>query len=146
MTYVGFTGGESAIQGAGEAMEYLRTRGENPIDAEVIQQQLWALQGRVLSEGGFYDPHLASLAIKQTGGDSLEAAMTLRSHRTTLPRLSGLPVQDTTAMRCIRRISAAFKDIPGGQYLGLTPDYAHRLFRYDLLDEDDAAFQGRAAD
>jgi len=44
-------------------------------------------------------------------------------------------------MRLIRRISAAFKEIPGGQMLGPTPDYLQRLFRFDLLDESPNRFQ-----
>jgi alpha-D-ribose 1-methylphosphonate 5-triphosphate synthase subunit PhnI len=34
----------------------------------------------------------------------------------------------------VRRISAAFKDIPGGQVLGPSLDYSHRLLRLDVLD------------
>lgn len=37
----------------------------------------------------------------------------------------------------MRRISAAFKDIPGGQILGPTLDYSHRLLRTDVLDGGD---------
>ena len=39
-------------------------------------------------------------------------------------------------MRLTRRISAAFKDIPGGQLLGATYDYTHRLMNFDLEKED----------
>jgi len=38
-------------------------------------------------------------------------------------------------MRIIRRISAAFKDIPGGQILGPTYDYTHRLLDFDIINE-----------
>ena len=34
-----------------------------------------------------------------------------------------------------RRISASFKDIPGGQILGASYDYTHRLLDFDLLEE-----------
>jgi alpha-D-ribose 1-methylphosphonate 5-triphosphate synthase subunit PhnI len=34
-----------------------------------------------------------------------------------------------------RRISATFKDLPGGQVLGPTYDYTHRLLDFSLLDE-----------
>ena len=44
-------------------------------------------------------------------------------------------------MRLIRRISAAFKEIPGGQMLGPTSDYLQRLFRFELLDESPHRFQ-----
>jgi alpha-D-ribose 1-methylphosphonate 5-triphosphate synthase subunit PhnI len=38
-------------------------------------------------------------------------------------------------MQCARRISAAFKDIPGGQILGATRDYSHRLIDFNLRRE-----------
>jgi alpha-D-ribose 1-methylphosphonate 5-triphosphate synthase subunit PhnI len=39
-------------------------------------------------------------------------------------------------MKVIRRISAAFKDIPGGQILGPTSDYTLKLLNFDLEDTD----------
>jgi alpha-D-ribose 1-methylphosphonate 5-triphosphate synthase subunit PhnI len=44
-------------------------------------------------------------------------------------------------MRVIRRISSAFKDIPGGQMLGPTFDYALRLMRMDLAEEAPERFR-----
>jgi alpha-D-ribose 1-methylphosphonate 5-triphosphate synthase subunit PhnI len=44
-------------------------------------------------------------------------------------------------MRLIRRISSAFKEIPGGQMLGPTFDYALRLMRLDLANESPEAFR-----
>jgi alpha-D-ribose 1-methylphosphonate 5-triphosphate synthase subunit PhnI len=99
------------------------------------------LTSRVISEGGLYHPQLAALALKQFQGDTLEAAFALRTYRSTKPRLLETPLQDTSNMRCIRRISSAFKDIPGGQMLGATFDYALRLLRLDLANEDPAAFR-----
>ena len=40
-------------------------------------------------------------------------------------------------MRVERRISASFKDIPGGQILGASSDYTHRLIDSGLLQETD---------
>lgn len=40
---------------------------------------------------------------------------------------------DTASMRLERRISAVYKDIPGGQMLGPTYDYTHRLLDFTLL-------------
>jgi alpha-D-ribose 1-methylphosphonate 5-triphosphate synthase subunit PhnI len=48
-------------------------------------------------------------------------------------------------MRVIRRISASFKDIPGGQMLGASTDYALRLMRTELLNESREDFQAVAA-
>ncbi len=44
-------------------------------------------------------------------------------------------------MRVIRRISSAFKDIPGGQILGATSDYTLRLLDFELLEDDVARRQ-----
>ena len=42
---------------------------------------------------------------------------------------------DTGEMHVTRRVSAAFKDVPGGQLLGATRDYSHRLLAFDLETE-----------
>jgi alpha-D-ribose 1-methylphosphonate 5-triphosphate synthase subunit PhnI len=98
----------------------------------------------VISEGGVYHPRLASLAIKQAQGDTLEAAFALRAYRSTQPRLAQTSPLDTQHMRLTRRISAAFKDIPGGQMLGASSDYHLRLMRMDMLDESPEQFRAVA--
>ena len=130
-----------AIEGAADALELLRTRqGESgqSLDIETIEKQLYFLHSRIVSEGGLYHPKLAALAIKQSLGDTLEASFALRAYRSTKPRLLETPLHDTTQMRLIRRISASFKDIPGGQMLGPTTDYALRLLRMELLNGEHA--------
>ena len=87
---------------------------------------------RVMAEGSLYDPDLAALAIKQTRGDLIEAIFLIRAYRTTLPRFGASNPIDTGAMTCDRRISATFKDVPGGQILGPTFDYTHRLLDFKL--------------
>lgn len=144
MSYVAIKGGANAIVGAESLLDYLRCeQGDkaSPLDIETISHQLRFLHSRVISEGGLYHPKLASLAIKQTLGDTLEASFALRAFRSTQPRLVETPVHDTKNMRMIRRISAAFKDIPGGQMLGPSTDYSLRMMRLDLLDESPEAFR-----
>lgn len=144
MGYVAIKGGGQAIEGAKAVFDYLRARqgGEaQPLDTDTIENQLRLLHGRVISEGGVYHPQLASLAIKQAQGDTLEAAFALRAYRSTLPRLAETEPLDTSALRVTRRISSAFKDIPGGQMLGATTDYHLRLMRMDLLDESPERFR-----
>jgi alpha-D-ribose 1-methylphosphonate 5-triphosphate synthase subunit PhnI len=46
---------------------------------------------------------------------------------------------DTASMDVRRRISAIFKDLPGGQVLGPTFDYTHRLLDQGLAGEADVA-------
>lgn len=146
MSYVAIKGGKAAIDGAASANEYLRCKGtaDTPLTLAVIEEQLRLLTSRVVSEGGLYHPRLAALALKQFQGDTLEAAFALRAYRSTKPRLLETPMQDTTNMRCIRRISSAFKDMPGGQFLGPNFDYALRLLRLDLANENSDYFQAVA--
>ena len=86
-----------------------------------------------MTEGGIADRELAALALKQASGDSVEAIFLLRAYRTTLQRLAVSEPVDTAGMRLERRISAVYKDIPGGQMLGPTYDYTHRLLDFTLL-------------
>lgn len=142
MSYVAIKGGEGAIAQSIELLNYLRTKNtmDNPLSLATIEHQLHFLHSRVLSEGGLYHPDLASLAIKQSAGDSLEASFYLRAYRSTKPRLGETPLHGGEDLRLIRRISATFKDIPGGQMLGPTSDYLQRLFRFHLLQESPEQF------
>lgn len=143
MGYVAIKGGAQAIAASQRVCELLRARqGEGtPLATETIEHQLRLLHQRVLSEGGVYHPKLASIAIKQAQGDTLEAAFILRAYRSTMPRLMETEVLDTSQMRVTRRISSAFKDIPGGQMLGANTDYHLRLLRMELLNESEEQFR-----
>jgi alpha-D-ribose 1-methylphosphonate 5-triphosphate synthase subunit PhnI len=128
--YVAVKGGERAIANA-HALLAKQGRGDTRlprIEQAAVAAQLGVLVSRVMTEGSLYDPELAARAILQAQGDVLEAITLVRSYRTTLPRFGyTLPV-DTAGLPPQRRISATFKDLPGGQQLGATFDYTHRLF------------------
>src|SRR5881394_1003298 len=130
--YVAVKGGERAIENAHRLLAHER-RGDRDvpeISLPQISEQLSLGVDRVMTEGSLYDRELAALAIKQAQGDLVEAIFLLRAYRTTLTRfLSSQPI-DTTKMLAERRISATFKDIPGGQILGPTFDYTHRLLDF----------------
>lgn len=132
--YVAVKGGERAIEAAHEWLAEER-RGDTTLDeltTDQIREQMALAVARVMAEGSLYDPDLAALAIKQARGDLIEAIFLIRAYRTTLPRFgASLPVE-TSAMACDRRISATFKDVPGGQVLGPTFDYTHRLLDFQL--------------
>jgi len=132
--YVAVKGGERAIDNAHAWLAEER-RG-NPSVAELsiaqIREQLSLAVNRVMAEGSLYDPELAALAIKQSRGDLIEAIFLIRAYRTTLPRFGGSIPVDTETMACDRRVSATFKDAPGGQVLGPTFDYTHRLLDFKL--------------
>ncbi len=136
MGYVPIKGGLKAIEAAEELVTYFRLRGGSPpLEAEQIRDQLRLAVDRVMGEGSLYAPFHAAVALKQAEGDVLEASFILRAYRSTLPRLAYTQTVDTREMRIIRRISAAFKDIPGGQLLGPTRDYSLRLLDLELAEE-----------
>jgi len=132
--YVAVKGGEKAIVEAHRLLARERRGDESvpELSLDQIREQLSLSVDRVMSEGSLFDPHLAALAVKQARGDLMEAIFLLRAYRTTLPRFGyTLPV-DTSRMHIRRRISATFKDVPGGQVLGPTFDYTHRLLDWNL--------------
>ncbi len=132
--YVAVKGGEKAIDNAHRLLaEARRGDPETPeLTLDQIREQLGLAVDRVMGEGSVYDADLAALAIKQACGDLVEAIFLLRAFRATLPRLAESQPLDTARMTIRRRISATFKDLPGGQVLGPTFDYTHRLLDFDL--------------
>ncbi|MBI1206364.1 MAG: carbon-phosphorus lyase complex subunit PhnI [Azospirillum sp.] len=132
--YVAVKGGERAIENAHRLLAEQR-RGDPAVPELTLAQienQLGLAVDRVMAEGSLYDRELAALAVRQAQGDLVEAVFLLRAFRTTLPRLAASRPVDTAAMRLRRRISAVFKDLPGGQVLGPTYDYTHRLLDFSL--------------
>jgi alpha-D-ribose 1-methylphosphonate 5-triphosphate synthase subunit PhnI len=141
MAYVAVKGGERAIDSAHTWLAEQR-RGDPATPAlsvSQIEQQLGRSVDRVMTEGSLYDRELAALAIKQAQGDLIEAAFLLRAYRTTLPRFAHSKPVETGAMQIERRVSAIFKDLPGGQVLGPTYDYTHRLLDFGLMDDNAVA-------
>ncbi len=134
--YVAVKGGEKAIANAHHYLAKSR-RGNVAVpelSVRQIREQMRLAVDRVMTEGSLFDADLAALALKQAQGDSIEAIFLLRAYRTTLPRLYSSAPLKTGHMHITRRISAAFKDMPGGQMLGPTFDYTHRLLDFSLMD------------
>ncbi|MGR3793555.1 carbon-phosphorus lyase complex subunit PhnI [Vannielia sp. SX4] len=135
--YVAVKGGERAIDAAHDWLAEER-RGDVAVpelSVAQIREQMALAVNRVMAEGSLYDPDLAALAIKQARGDLIEAIFLIRAYRTTLPRFGSAEPVETGEMACDRRISATFKDAPGGQVLGPTFDYTHRLIDFALAAE-----------
>lgn len=132
MGYVATRGGEEAILNA----EALFRAMVGPVDPELVRHiatRLPYLVDRLMGEGSLYDPELAALALAQTGGDLYEAILLLRAYRSTQPRLGNAEPVRPQDVLTVRRVSASFKDIPGGQVLGPTLDYSHRLLALEAL-------------
>ncbi|MER8866601.1 carbon-phosphorus lyase complex subunit PhnI [Mesorhizobium sp. M0751] len=139
--YVAVKGGEAAIRNAHKLLAD-RRRGDRSVPAlrlDQIVEQLALGVDRVMSEGSLYDRELAALAIVQARGDMIEAIFLVRAYRTTLPRFGYTGAIDTGTMLVERRVSATYKDLPGGQLLGPTFDYTHRLLDPELAAGGDVA-------
>lgn len=141
--YVAVKGGEKAIAEAHRLLAEER-RGDVSVpelSLSQIKNQMRLAVARVMSEGSLYSEDLAAIAIKQAQGDLQEAVFLLRAYRTTLPRFGVSDPMDTSEMILDRRISATWKDLPGGQVLGATYDYTHRLLDLSLAGEGGAKAQ-----
>ena len=130
MAYVAVSGGQEAIEESIRLLHCMRGSTFKELEVEAIEKKLGLLVDRVMSESGLYAPAYAALALKQAEGSIEEAVFLLRAYRSTLSRNYYTLPASGTEMRAVRRISAAFKDIQGGQILGATYDYTHRLIEF----------------
>lgn len=140
MGYTAVRGGEEAIKAA-ERLETAASEGSG-LTAKAVEKGLRYAVSAVMSEAGMYAPELAARAVTEAQGDLAEASFLLRAYRSTLPRAGYTVCADTGSMRLIRRISSAFKDVPGGQILGPTRDYSQRLL--GLEREEETSLNGAA--
>jgi alpha-D-ribose 1-methylphosphonate 5-triphosphate synthase subunit PhnI len=138
MGYVAVEAGEELIERAADLFEKQRLDAETePLSVDAIDGQLDRLTAQAAGEGGVYAPRLAALAVKQAQGDAVEAAFLLRAYRSTLERWGATETVATDEAFTIRRVSPAYKDVPGGQVLGPTKDYTRRLLDFELDGESD---------
>ncbi|MED1954319.1 carbon-phosphorus lyase complex subunit PhnI [Brevibacillus centrosporus] len=135
MGYVAVKGGTLAIEESIKRLKYERVKKGTVLGIEEIEGGMRGLIDQIMSEGSIYDEKLAAIAIKQAEGNPEEAVFLLRAYRSTLPRKHYSRPIESEEMWVERRISASFKNIPGGQILGATQDYTHRLLDFDLIGE-----------
>ena len=143
MAYSAVSGGEEAIEASIQLLDYYRSGTDKDIELESVTEKFGLLIDKVISEAGLYAKSYAALALKQCEGSTEEAVFLLRAYRSTLKRSHYTAPVNTDNMRIIRRISAAFKDIPGGQLLGATYDYTHRLIHFESENENSSELSER---
>lgn len=141
MGYVAVKGGTRAIEESIKRLKYERVHQGQTLEVDRIKAGMRGLIDQVMSESSLYNETLAALAIKQAEGNPEEAVFLLRAYRSTVPRKHYSRVIESDQMKVERRISASFKDIPGGQILGATTDYTHRLLDFELMKETDEVIQ-----
>lgn len=136
MGYVAVKGGADAIAHARVLVEFYRLREQTPpLTIQQVKAQMRLAVDKVMGEGGLYAPEYAAIALKQSEGEVFEAAFILRAFITTLQRRYYSETLDTREMFIRRKISASFREIPGGQVLGPTRDYTQRLLDTSLAAE-----------
>ena len=147
MGYVAVKGGQTAIENADALVEFYRLRERTrPIEIDQVRTQMRLLVDKVMGEGSLYAPDHAALALKQVEGDAYEAAFILRAYRATLERRYLSEILDLSQMLITRRISSAFREIPGGQILGPTRDYSQRLLNTSLATETEESIDAFLAE
>ncbi len=88
------------------------------------------LVDQVMAEAGVVEPRVAAMAVEQARGDASRAVSLLRSWVSCLPR-EGTATVAWSGIEVQRRITPAFSEPAGGQYLGASLDYAPRLLNLD---------------
>ena len=84
MGYFAVKGGADAIENSLALLDFYRLKeATSPLEINQIVSQLRIAVGKIMSEGSFYSPEYAAIAIKQAEGDLLEAAFIVRAFRTT---------------------------------------------------------------
>lgn len=104
-------------------------------------EHLPVLEEQVCAEAGLWAPDVARRAIGQAGGDIPRAVALLKVWAAALPHVEAEPVADAD-IRLVRRLSAAYADVPGGQWLGYAPELASRLLEWDDPGRERAARDG----
>lgn len=142
MGYVAVKGGTDAIHNSQQLVEFYRLKdASTPLDIKQIRSQMRMAVDKVMGEGGVYAPEYAAIALKQAEGEVFEAAFILRAFRATLQRKYYSETINTREMFVKRKISASFREIPGGQILGPTRDYTQRILDTTKAFEDQEAIQ-----
>lgn len=88
------------------------------------------LTDQVCAEAGLWAPEAARRALTQSGGDLAGAVALVRVWAAALPHVEAVPLR-ADDVHLVRRVSAAFPEIPGGQWLGAAPDLGTRLLTWD---------------
>jgi len=95
-----------------------------------------ALEEQVCAEAGLWETTAARRALDQSRGDAAHAVSMLRVWAATQPHVPALPVTADDVV-IVRRLSSAYPQVPGGQWLGLAPELISRQLNWS--DESSAA-------
>lgn len=86
---------------------------------------LSVLAEQVCAEAGLWEPVVALRALNQSRGDTAHAVSMLRVWAATQPHAAAGTI-DPADVALVRRMSSAYPQVPGGQWLGFAPDLLPR--------------------
>lgn len=98
------------------------------VSAEIAA--LRVLTDQVCAEAGVWAPDAATRAIAQTAGDVARAVTLVRVWAATLPE-AHVDAFSGDDLLVTRRVSAAYHDVPAGQWLGSSDDFGSRLLAWE---------------
>lgn len=113
-----------------DAVTTARSLVQQRSQAQAGLARLPLLGEQVCSEAGIWAPEAAARAIAQAQGDIPIAVSLLKVWAAALPHAESLPVRSDD-IRIVRRISSAYADVPGGQWLGFAPELASRTLEWE---------------
>lgn len=110
------------------AVAAARTLAESTVSGNAAR--LAVLEQQVCAEAGLWSVEAARRALGQSGGDVPQAVSMLKVWGATLPHVDTLEVADEDRY-ITRRLSSAYPAVPGGQWLGHSPDLAPRQLSWE---------------
>ncbi|MCU0273376.1 MAG: carbon-phosphorus lyase complex subunit PhnI [Acidimicrobiales bacterium] len=88
------------------------------------------LEQQVCAEAGLWAPEAARRALAQARGDVPRAVGLVRVWAAALPRADACVIDEADTI-LLRRVSAAYAEVAGGQWLGIAPELSSRLLQWD---------------
>jgi alpha-D-ribose 1-methylphosphonate 5-triphosphate synthase subunit PhnI len=129
MGYTSVANREEAVLAASElAVE--AGGAEGPAECDLALARYPLAIDQISAEAGIVEARVCARAFAQAGGDLARAVSLVRAWSATLPRLGTTRIA-AADWQPLRRITPAFVEPRGGQFLGASRDYAQRLLDFD---------------
>jgi alpha-D-ribose 1-methylphosphonate 5-triphosphate synthase subunit PhnI len=136
MGYTTVANREAAVLAAAQLLACGAPEGrEDELSSLIVRYPL--IVDQVMAEAGIVEPRVCARAFAQAQGDLARAVSLVRAWSAMLPRLAHrrTSAQDWVPLR---RITPAFAEPGGGQFLGASRDYERRLLDFDTGLERDS--------
>jgi alpha-D-ribose 1-methylphosphonate 5-triphosphate synthase subunit PhnI len=116
-----------------------RLASESQVLSKVSVSEQSPLVHQICAEAGIWAPDAARRALEQSGGEPSRAVALVRVWAATLPHMDAETTREDD-IEITRRLSAAYAEIPGGQWLGPSDEQAPRLLTWNDPSESEPEF------